>query len=97
MEAIMGMMPVDLLIQELATKARLRTAGPLKVCWDCISGKGRKVGHRRRWDDLLQECRATAHPSDAMQHTRIWTPRQVVQEPKLLVDTDGSRMCERTG
>ena len=42
MEVNTGMMPIDLLLQELVMKARLRMAGPLKACWDGISDKGKK-------------------------------------------------------
>ncbi len=96
-EVISDMMPVDILLQELASKARLRTAGASKDCWNGISDRGNKVGHRKIWDNLLNECGATTHPSDTMKRERIWTPRQEVQKPRLLVYTDGSRMSERTG
>ncbi len=71
MEVLAAVMPVDLLLQELATKVRLIMAGPLKARWDRISDKGKKVGHRKMWDDLLHEWKAMVHSSDTMMQRRI--------------------------
>ena len=48
LDVIAGILPVDLRLQELAMKARLRIASSSKTRWDGISDKGKKMGHRRQ-------------------------------------------------
>ena len=95
MEVTLGMLPLPLYAEESAVKTRLRTRDLLTDTWDGI-GHTRK-GHRKLADEILNKMQASNMPSDVIQRTRQWADMDDVQDPDVIVYTDGSRMDEGSG
>lgn len=92
LEATIGLLPLDLHVQSLATKARLRTRVILRDSWDGVGSKQR--GH----DEKLREAGVRDLTLDQLCALNDWEPRQdVVLDPSLNVYTDGSKEEGRVG
>ena len=91
LEAILGVVPLELYTKNLATNARARTASLVRSDWD---GLGRFKGHQRWHDDILP---ATLR-SDRILPTRFWEVRDdKVDHPTICIYTDGSKEEGRVG
>ena len=96
MEAALGLVPLDLFVEALATKARLRVRDLNKDTWDGI-GTGKSKGHRRHWDDVLALSVPPNLPIDAVTRTQNWLVNKAVENPAVEIYTDGARAMEATG
>ncbi len=97
LEAIMGMIPLDLHVGRLSLMARWRTRPTQPNTWDG-RGQGKKKGHRRHHDALLQEIgliNQEEYDHEPMQ--RIWIENDTVENPDLTLYTDGSHINNMTG
>ena len=66
MEVAMGLIPLDLHIEELAARSRLRTRYILKDTWDGIAVAGsisKYMGHRGYWDNYTFGVRDIENPT----------------------------------
>ena len=79
MEAVLGLLPLDLHTTELATQARQRTHANLTDRWDGIGNT--KIGHRRKADSILDKIPNANLPSDQMTAKKLWTINDEVEEP----------------
>ena len=96
MEAALGLVPLDLSVEALATKSRLRVRDLTKDTWDGI-GTGKSKGHRRHWDDVLVLSVPPNLPIDAIGRTLNWEVNKAVENPEIEIYMDGARAREATG
>ena len=95
MEAMLGLVPLDLEVEANAMKARVRTRVLSKDKWDGLGNKAK--GHRRHWDDLLKPIAPTNLPTDMVRRTMNWERREEILEPEVTLFTDGSKEGRATG
>ena len=90
MEAVLGLIPLDLCAQEMGTQARLRTRTVLQDHWDGVGDK--VIGHRRHHDKILERICPLNLPIDQHTPTRVWIRDDTVENPDVILYTDGSKM-----
>ena len=97
MEAVLGLLPLDLHAEETAVKTRLRTRDLLNVSWDGI-GKTRR-GHQRILDDTLDKIPSSKLPVDVMTKQLQWLRLDDIndEDTDITLYTDGSRLEEKSG
>ena len=96
MEVVLGMLPLDLKTKNIGTNARWRTRDALADSWDGL-GKYRRKGHRRLHDEVLETICPRGIPLDRDGGQRIWLTNEQIDDPDIMVYTDGSKMEDRTG
>ena len=95
MEVILGLLPLDLQAEEIAAKARLRTRDLLSDVWDGIGNK--KRGHRFYLDRTLSKITSTTLPLDHTINSAEWVMNEEVENPDVILYTDGSLLDEHAG
>ena len=98
MEVVMGLPPLDLYIQEQATRAMFRLKDTLRMRWEGISGlKRQPLGHRKTHNKILNRLNLNDE-TDMITPKRNWDP---LEEPLLSADyvifTDGSKFSNAAG
>ena len=98
MEVIFGLPPLDLYLQEVAIKTWYRIKsllGPSR--WDGIGDKGSIMGHQRRWENTLLKTTTASMPTDQIDPVPNWTHFDEINEPDVVIYTDGSKMDSKCG
>ena len=90
MEAVLGLLPLDLQAQQEATKARLRLRHTSVDKWDGIGKK--YIGHRRWHDNILTELLRGENSTDVMQTKKAWLTNADDVDPDITIYTDGSKL-----
>ncbi|QQP55763.1 Uncharacterized protein FKW44_000207, partial [Caligus rogercresseyi] len=90
MEAVLGIIPLDLFLQAQATKSRWRTKHFLQDTWDGIGDLPKRRGHRFSSDKLLTQLQLN-QSSDYIKGSRTWINNQEVNKPDIVIYTDGSK------
>jgi ribonuclease HI len=96
MEVALGLLPLDLHVEAEATKARLRTRDQTTERWDGL-GALRAEGHKRYWDLTLNRLCPVNLPVDKTPKTKNWEPRRKIENPDVIIYTDGSKEGNRVG
>lgn len=96
MEAILGLPPLDLFIQEEATKAICRLRENLRDSWDGLTQlKLRPYGHRRWHKNILTKLGLWEANIDKIKATRVWDWQGETSAEDVEADyhvyTDGSK------
>ena len=86
MEAALGLIPLDIYAKGLARKTRLRTRKG-KEQW---VSRLKKKGHRQNLDRDLEEIGALEGPLDSEPGVRSFITNEKVENPQVLIYTDGS-------
>ena len=89
MEVVAGLLPLDLQTQLVATNSRFRTRQLLRDSWDGLGTN--KKGHRRNWDDIINRYCDPNLPVDSLANTRLWLENREIQNPEIVLYTDGSK------
>ncbi len=97
MEVTFGLPPIDLFLQEVAMKTWLRIQSLLRPNWDGVGDKGSLVGHQARWGRELRQVQTTLMPRDNITPVPNWTHFEEVQDPDVVIYTDGSKMDSKCG
>ena len=95
MEAVLGLIPLDLYTHMMGTNARVRTRHIARDRWDGVGHSA--VGHRRQHDNILEGICPRTLPIDDTTGERDWVQNDVVEKPDVTLYTDGSKMEEGTG
>ena len=93
MEAIVGLLPLDLFVEREAAKARLRIRNLVADStnkWDGLGAKSGTRGHQRHWDDILREVIPVDLATDYMPARRNDFIMDDFQAADLTIYTDGS-------
>ena len=94
-EVVLGLPPLLLHAQQLATNARLRTRNILSLSWDGIGSA--KMGHQRHHDGILSRNNLLL-PTDNMLRQRVWERNDEIDPlTAITVYTDGSKTTNGTG
>ena len=91
MEAIMGLLPLDIYVEEIAIRTRARTKYYLKDTWDGLSKGGKTLvcGHRRVWDKILENLGSLEPPVIRENSWLTWDEYTNI-ETDIRVYTDGA-------
>lgn len=95
MEVALGMMPLDLHAHFQGTSARLRNRDSDRDVWDGVGDTGK--GHRLHHDKILGKICPLQLPVDFMTRQRVWIRDDEVENPDIVLYTDGSKMESGTG
>ena len=90
MEVVLGLLPLDLQTQLTATLSRFRTRKILIDGWDGLGNL--KKGHRRSFDKIINLHCDPFLPVDSKPLQRVWLDNEVVEDPAIVLYTDGSKM-----
>ncbi len=88
---------MDLFLQEVALKTWLRIQPLLKSNWDGVGDGGTIVGHQARWGKDLLKLHTISMPRDNITPVPNWTHFDEVNEPDIVIYTDGSKMDSKCG
>ena len=85
MEAIIGIPPIKLYLQECGLVSRFRVRDVSnKPTWDGVGDNSKRaqiMGHMRSWDDQLNCIEETSYPKDNCLQYRNWNNNKSVVEP----------------
>ena len=87
--------PLDLYVEEMALRARIRTKPLLKDIWDGLPIRGKTIrGHRGIWDKL---GKGLGNPEQPPRYDHSWTEwdEPDEEEIRLRIYTDGSKRQNR--
>ncbi len=97
MEVVLGLPPLDLECERAGVLARLRTRLVLLDRWDGV-GRGKRIGHKRFWDNIADRCKISNLPLDTGLRQRYSAGgNDDVIDPDLTLYTDGSKMESGVG
>ena len=102
LNVLLGLPPLPLFVLEQGTIARYRLQmyKKINIDWDGMpSGYIKyKVGHRRIWDDYLNEIPETKNVTDTITPFKNWTTNNIITDPDSVnVYTDGSKINNESG
>ena len=95
LEAVLGLQPLDLHAHQLGTSARLRTRHSQPDRWDGVGNY--MTGHKRLHDNILDKFCPKTLPIDTLTRQRLWIEDDEVENPDIVLYTDGSKMECGTG